>query len=62
MNVNNDKLYEMVKTLREYVKYLVNLNPNDAIKMDILDWKYCLSDIGMCLIVIEKFMKQGKDD
>ena len=59
--MNNDKLYELVKTLREYVKYLVNLNPNDAIKMDSSDWQMCLNDIGMYLIVIEKFIKKGKE-
>ena len=59
--MNNDKLYELVKTLRKYAVALLNMDPNDAIKLDSSDWQMCLNDIGMYLIVIEKFIKQGKE-
>ena len=58
--MNNDTLYEMVKTLRKYVTELAKLNHKDSNKIDALYWQYCLSDIAMALIVIETYIKKGK--
>ena len=60
--MNNDKLYKVVTTLRKYVTELVKLNYKDANKLDASDWQYCLSDIAMTLIVIEQYIKNGKDE
>ena len=62
MNANNDKLYELVKTLRKYATSLVNLNHNDAIKLDSSDWQACILDIATSLAVIEILIKNGKDE
>ena len=61
-NMNNDKLYELVKTLRKYATSLVNLNPNYAIKLDSSDWQSCILDIATSLAVIEILIKNGKDE
>ena len=58
--MNSDKLYELVNTLRKYVTELVKLDYEYANKLDASDWKYCLSDIAMGLIVIETYIKNGK--
>ena len=60
--MNNDKLYELVKTLRKYATSLVNLDPNYAIKLDSSDWQSCILDIATALAVIEILIKEGKDD
>ena len=60
--MNNDKLYELVKTLRKYATSLVNLNPNYAIKLDSSDWQACVFDIARSLTIIEEFIKNGKDE
>ena len=62
MNANNDKLYELVKTLRKYATSLVCLDYNDAIKLDSSDWQSCILDIAASLAVIEILIKNGKDD
>ena len=60
--MNNDKLYELVKTLRKYATALINLDPKDVIKMDASDWQACILDIAASLAVIEIFIKDGKDE
>ena len=60
--MNNDTLYEMVTTLIKYVTELINLNKNDALKLDYSDWQSCLFDIASSLFEIEKFIKSGKDE
>ena len=62
MNANNDKLYELVKTLRKYATALVCLDYNDAIKLDSSDWQACILDIATSLAVIEILIKNGKDE
>lgn len=60
--MNNDKLYELVKTLRKYATALINLDPKDAIKLDASDWQACILDIATSLAVIEILIKNGKDE
>ena len=60
--ISSDKLYELVKTLGKYARALVNLNPNDAIKMDSSDWQSCILDIAASLAIIEILIKNGKDE
>ena len=60
--MNNDKLYELVKALGKYARALVNLNPNDAIKLDSSDWQSCILDIATSLAVIEILIKNGRDE
>ena len=62
MNANNEKLYELVKTLRKYATSLVNLNTNYAIKLDSSDWQSCILDIATSLAVIEILIKNGRDE
>ena len=62
MNANNDKLYELVKTLRKYASALVDLNDKDANNLDSSDWQACLFDIAQSLTIIEAFIKNGKDE
>ena len=61
-DMNNDKLYELVKTLRKYATSLVNLDPNYAIKLDSSDWQSCILDIATSLAVIEILIKNGRDE
>lgn len=60
--MNNDKLYELVKTVGKYARALVNMDPNDAIKLDASDWQACILDIAVSLAVIEILIKNGKDE
>ena len=60
--MNNDKLYELVKTLRKYAVSLVSMNPSEAIKLDSSDWQSCILDIATSLAVIEILIKNGKDE
>ena len=62
MNENNDKLYELVKTLRKYATSLVCLDYNDASKLDYSDWQACILDIATSLAVIEVLIKNGRDE
>ena len=60
MNVNNDKLYELVKTLRKYASALVDLNDKDANKLDSSDWQSCILDIAASLAVIEILIRMER--
>ena len=60
--MNNDKLYEMIKVIREYATSLVYMNPSEAIKLDSSDWQACVFDIVLSLTIIEEFIKNGKDE
>ena len=62
MNMNSDKLYELVKTLRKYASALVDLNDKDANNLDSSDWQACIFDIAASLAVIEILIKNGKDN
>ena len=55
--MNNDKLYELVKTLRKYATALVDLDYNDASKLDASDWQACILDIATSLALIEIYIK-----
>ena len=62
MNVNSDKLYELVKTVRKYATALINMDPKDAIKLDASDWQACILDIAISLSVIEIYIKDVKGE
>ena len=60
--MNNDKLYELVKSLRKYATALLDLNTKDASNLDSSDWQACILDIATSLAVIEILIKNGKDE
>ena len=59
--MNNDKLYELVKTVRKYAEALISMDTKDAIKLDSSDWQACIADIAISLVAIEILIKAGKD-
>ena len=60
--MNNDELYESVKTVLKYARALINMDPKDAIKLDAEDWQACILDIAVSLAIIEILIKKGKDE